>query len=90
MILFGDREGKLSYLDLETLQVRFFFRILHIADDITIQPKRIPKEFPIYFQKIPKEFPNILPKILQDNVILFGDREGKLSYLDLETLQVRM
>ena len=24
----------------------------------------------------------------QDNVILFGDREGKLSYLDLETLQV--
>ena len=25
----------------------------------------------------------------QDNVILFGDREGKLSYLDLETLQVR-
>ena len=26
----------------------------------------------------------------QDNVILFGDREGKLSYLDLETLQVRI
>ena len=25
----------------------------------------------------------------QDNVILFGDREGKLSYLDLETLQVQ-
>ena len=26
----------------------------------------------------------------QDNVILFGDREGKLSYLDLETLQVKI